>query len=122
MTLSSLQAQAPRVILSDFSPSNYTERSKRKPASIVVCSSGLRLRLERDCSQISPWSLKVMLEVLSRKVCVELMPSSSRFSAAFRSAIVRVQQTPKETKLCFTKLTSDFKINGLRGKVCNIVT
>jgi hypothetical protein len=32
MTLSSLPAQAPRVILSDFSPSNCTEKSKRKPA------------------------------------------------------------------------------------------
>src|ERR1700719_1725646 len=32
MTLSSSQAQAPRVILSGFSPSNCTEKSKRKPA------------------------------------------------------------------------------------------
>src|SRR6266705_1955058 len=32
MTLSSLQAQAPRVILSGFSPSNCTEKTKRKPA------------------------------------------------------------------------------------------
>jgi hypothetical protein len=31
MTLSSLQAQAPRVILSGFSPSNCTEKTKRKP-------------------------------------------------------------------------------------------
>ena len=31
-TLSSLQATAPRVILSGFSPSNCTEKSKRKPA------------------------------------------------------------------------------------------
>src|SRR5260370_36370711 len=66
--------------------------------SIVVCSRGLRLRLARDWSQISPCSLKVMFEVLSRKVCLELMPSSSSFSAAFRSAIVRVRQTPNETK------------------------
>src|SRR5258708_40192807 len=75
----------------------HLSRAYRR-VSIVVCSSGLRLRLERDCSQISPCSLKVMLEVLSRNVCVELMPSSSNFSAAFRSAIVRVRQTPKETK------------------------
>src|SRR6516225_4742806 len=66
--------------------------------SIVVCSSGLRLRLARDWSQISPCSLKVMYEVLSRKVCMVLMPSSSSFSAAFRSAIVRVRQIPNETK------------------------
>jgi hypothetical protein len=32
MTLSSLQAQAPRVILSGFSPSNCIERTERKPA------------------------------------------------------------------------------------------
>src|SRR5882762_8173849 len=32
MTLSSLQAQASRVILSGFSPSNCTEKTKRKPA------------------------------------------------------------------------------------------
>ena len=31
MTLSWLQALAPRVILSGFSPSNYTEKTKRKP-------------------------------------------------------------------------------------------
>jgi hypothetical protein len=31
MTLSSLRAQAPRVILSGFSPSNCTEKTKRKP-------------------------------------------------------------------------------------------
>jgi DNA-binding HxlR family transcriptional regulator len=31
MTLSSLQAQAPRVILSGFSASNCTEKTKRKP-------------------------------------------------------------------------------------------
>jgi hypothetical protein len=30
MTLSSLQAEAPRVILSGFSPSNCTEKSKEK--------------------------------------------------------------------------------------------
>ncbi len=30
MTLPSLQAQAPRVILSGFSPSNCTEKTKRK--------------------------------------------------------------------------------------------
>src|SRR6266481_6167221 len=35
MTLSSLQAQAPRVILSAFSPSNCTERTKRKPVCQV---------------------------------------------------------------------------------------
>jgi len=32
MTLSSLQAQAARVILSGFSPSNCTEKTYRKPA------------------------------------------------------------------------------------------
>ena len=32
MTLSSLQAQAPRVILSGFSLSNCTEKTKGKPA------------------------------------------------------------------------------------------
>jgi len=31
MTLSPLQAQAPRVILFGFSPSNGTEKTKRKP-------------------------------------------------------------------------------------------
>src|SRR3989440_1856280 len=75
----------------------HLSRAYRR-VSIVVCSRGLRLRLARDWSQISPCSLKVMFEVLSRKVCMELMPSFSRFSAAFRSAIVRVRQTPNETK------------------------
>ena len=31
MTLSSLQAQAPHLILCGFSPSNRTEKTKRKP-------------------------------------------------------------------------------------------
>src|SRR5258708_35804696 len=75
----------------------HLSRAYRR-VSIVVCSSGLRLRLERDCSQISPCSLKEMLEALSRNVCVELMPSSSSFSAAFRLAIERVRQTPNGTK------------------------
>jgi hypothetical protein len=35
MTLSSLQAQPPRVILSGFSPSNCTEKTKRKPVCQV---------------------------------------------------------------------------------------
>ena len=35
MTLSSLQARATRVILSGFSPSNCTEKTKRKPVCQV---------------------------------------------------------------------------------------
>jgi hypothetical protein len=35
MTLSWLQAQAPRMILSGFSPSNCTEKTKRKPVCQV---------------------------------------------------------------------------------------
>src|SRR5260370_22718660 len=90
----------------------HLSRAYRR-VSIVVCSSGLRLRLERDCSQISPCSLKVMLEGLSRNVCVELMPSSSSFSAAFRSAIVRVRHTPNDTKprlgVCRTRTIAERK-------------
>ena len=40
MTLSSLQARAPRVILSGFSPSNCTEKTKRKPCPWLIVISG----------------------------------------------------------------------------------
>jgi hypothetical protein len=39
MTSSSLQAQAPRVILSGFSPSNCTQQTKRRPVC-HVCQLG----------------------------------------------------------------------------------
>jgi hypothetical protein len=39
MTSSSLQAQAPRVILSGFSPSNCTQKTKRRPVC-QVCQLG----------------------------------------------------------------------------------
>jgi len=49
MTLSSLQAQAPRVILSGFSPSNCTEKTKRKPVC-QVCQS----KRPRVCQTVLP--------------------------------------------------------------------
>jgi hypothetical protein len=41
ITLSSLQAQAPRVILSGFSASNCTEKTERKPARQTCQFKGL---------------------------------------------------------------------------------
>src|SRR5208283_3544531 len=73
----------------------HLSRAYRR-VSIVVCSSGLRLRLERDCSQISPCSLKVMLEVLSRNVCVgagtrrELRNSLARLFSRLFCALCRL--------------------------------
>jgi len=64
---------------------------------MVVCSNGLRFRDESDFNQHSPCSLKVMEEVASMKCCSLLMPSYSSFSAARRSAIVRVRQMPSAT-------------------------
>src|SRR5207302_3769002 len=56
--------------------------------SMVVRSSGLRLRLAGELRQISPWTLEETAEVASMKVRAELMPSRSNFSASARSAIV----------------------------------
>ena len=54
----------------------------------------MRFRLVRDLSQTSACCLNVMLEVVSINACVELTPSFSSFSAAARSAMVRVRWIP----------------------------
>jgi len=60
----------------------------------------LRLRFTRDLSQISACCLKVMLEVDSMKVYGEFVLSCSSFSAAPRSAMVRVLQIPRDATAC----------------------
>jgi hypothetical protein len=51
ITLSSLQTQAPRVILSGFSPSNCTEKTKRRPVCQVCQLRALRKQLS-DCGAL----------------------------------------------------------------------
>src|SRR5215469_17422954 len=90
------------IFASSLSPKNghiHLSRAYRR-LSIVVCSRGLRLRLARDLSQISACCLKVMFEVDSMKVCAELVPNCSSFSAAARSAMVRVLQILKDAIAC----------------------
>jgi len=77
MTLSSLQAQAPRVILSAFSPSNCTEKTSSK-----TDLSFWRLFVMEFVSELSETPSKV----LSEKCCLKAHPKPVAWRPAGRAS------------------------------------